>query len=152
MQSGEGRRRKGRAMEIERLMDSIKTGNATIDAEHRDLFQCLQEITAHLSDKDGKKAFAACQKLGKMLEKHFDSEEEILRKAEFPRLDSHIAIHDNTRDLLKQTCTACGRVCRENKPTTCLPDLTFILVDHFLRGDLDFKSHLQTVNLANNNG
>ena len=152
MQSWEGRRRKGRAMEIERLMGSIKTGNATIDGEHRGLFECLREINAHLGEKDGEKAFAACQKLGQMLNEHFDSEEGILRQAEFPRLDSHVATHDNTRDLLKQACTECGRVCRENQPVTCIPDLTFILVDHFLRGDLDFKSHLQTVNLANDTG
>jgi len=138
-------------MEIERLMNSIKTGNATIDGEHRGLFKCLEKITAHLAHREGEKAFAACQRLEKLLEEHFDSEEEILRTAEFPRLESHLTSHRETGDLLKQACTACGQACRENQPATCLPDLTFILVDHFLRGDLDFKSHLQTVNLANDN-
>ena len=152
MQPWEERRRKGRAMEVERLMGSIKTGNATIDGEHRGLFECLREINSHIGEKDGEKAFAACQKLGKMLKDHFESEEEILRKAKFPRLESHLISHEETQDLLKQACTECGRVCRENQPVTCIPDLTFILVDHFLRGDLDFKSHLQTMNLASDTG
>lgn len=152
MRPWEGRRRKGRAMEVERLMNSIKTGNATIDAEHRDLFQCLQEINAHLGEKEGEKAFATCLKLREMLEEHFESEEKILRQAEFPRLESHLISHKETRELLKQSCTTCNQVCRDNDPATCLPDLTFILVDHFLRGDLDFKSHLQTMNLANDTG
>ena len=152
MRSWEGRRRKGRAMEVERLMGSIKTGNATIDGEHRGLFECLREINSHIGEKEGEKAFAVCQKLGKMLKDHFESEEGILRKAKFPRLESHLISHEETQDLLKQVREACNRACRENKPTTCLPDLTFILVDHFLRGDLDFKSHLQTMNLASDTG
>lgn len=139
-------------MEIERLMGSIKTGNASIDGEHRGLFECLQEINVHLGEKKGKKAFAACQKLKKLIEAHFENEEEILRKADFPRLESHLTTHEETRKLFKEVCTACGQVCRNNDPTKCLPDLTFILIDHFLRGDLDFKSHLQTMNLANDTG
>jgi hemerythrin-like metal-binding protein len=139
-------------MEVGRLMDSIKTGNATIDGEHLALFECLEEITTHLGDKEGEKAFAACQKLGEMLEDHFKSEEEILHKSDFPRMENHLATHNETRELFKKACTECGQVCRKNGPTECLEDLTFILVDHFLRGDLDFKSHLQAVNMSNDNG
>ena len=151
MRPWEGRRRKGRAVEIERLMNSIKIGNATIDGEHRALFECLQEINAHLCDKKGEKTFAACKRLMKMLEAHFESEEEILRTAGFPRLDGHIGMHEETRESLRQVCMACRQVCRNNQTVTCLPDLIFVIIDHCLRGDLDFKSHLQTVNMANDN-
>tara|TARA_Y100000294_G_scaffold165938_1_gene173889 strand:+ start:98 stop:517 length:420 start_codon:yes stop_codon:yes gene_type:complete len=139
-------------VEIERLMNSIKIGNATIDGEHRALFECLQEINAHLCDKKGEKTFAACKRLMKMLEAHFESEEEILHTAGFPRLDRHIGMHHEIRESLRQAFTACRQACRNNQPTKCLPDLTFILVDHFLRGDMDYKSHLQMVNMANENG
>ncbi len=111
----------------------------------------VNEMGALIDKGDGGKALDGCHKLRAEVRDHFTDEEDLLRAAEFPRLDNHIASHDTTQQSINQIISNCGEACINSGSSACINELGFILLDHFVRGDLDFKSHLQTKNLANNN-
>ncbi len=93
---------------------------------------------------------AQCNEFRELTRKHFDDEVEILRKAGFPRLESHIKTHEKTLEECGKIFSNCGETCKDDNPSCpCMEDLSFLTLDHIVRNDLDFKSHLQTRNLAN---
>lgn len=127
---------------------SFETGNAVIDARHRELVASLNNISALIDKGKGKQAFAECLAFRKLTRDHFDEETEILREAEFPRLKNHIRTHKKTLKQFDEVFSGCGDICKESGPCPCREDLSFLTLDHIVRHDLDFKSHLQTRNLA----
>ena len=98
--------------------------------------------------RKSQQAFAGCLTFRKLTRKHFDEEAEILREAEFPRLKSHLREHGIFIGKIEEAFSGCGSICKESDPCPCLENLSFCTLDHIVRNDLDFKSHLQTRNLA----
>lgn len=128
----------------------METENETIDAQHRELVACLNEMTSFIGEGQGDKVHAACCKLPGMLRSHFEAEEAILRDAKYPDVDAHANHHAETNERYNTIFTACGAACKDNRAGSCLSDLTFVLVEHILRDDLLFKSFLQTKGFADN--
>ncbi|MBL4691073.1 MAG: hemerythrin domain-containing protein [Rhodospirillales bacterium] len=127
---------------------SFETGHSVIDEQHRSLVDFLQTITLCLGDKKGGEALAQCRKFREFLKQHFTNEEEILTQAGFPRLDSHLDAHREALDKYTTLFSECGESCTKSGNSQCMESLSYLLFDHFLRGDLDFKSFLQSKNLA----
>ena len=128
---------------------SFETGNPVIDGQHRELMACLGEVMAFMNSGKGEKAYAACQNLRRLIEAHLSDEEDILRKAEFPRLAVHLASHEEIREHLNTVFSTCLEACRDNCAGPCIQDLAAVFTHHFLDGDLDFKFFLQAKGLAN---
>ncbi len=136
-------------MKLPEWKKSFETGNAVIDAQHRELVDSLNKISALIGEGKGTQAFAECLTFRKLTRNHFDEEEEILRGAEFPRLKSHLVAHKKSLEQFEEIFSGCGNICKESDPCPCREDLSFLTLDHIVRNDLDFKSYLQTRNLAN---
>ena len=128
--------------------DSFETGHPVIDEQHRGLVECLQAIPELHAEQKGAEALEQCKTFRELLDRHFAEEEDILEEAKFPRLAEHLASHKDTRDRIHKVFTECGEVCTKPGEIPCVDNLAFFLFDHFLRGDLDFKSFLQTRNLT----
>lgn len=141
----------GEAMHLIQWTKAFDTGNAVIDSQHRELIECLNEMMTSVSEGKGGKVYAACKKLQGLLDAHFEDEEAILRDADFPDLSGHAASHAVTTERFNLVCATCGEACKDNRAGPCIPDMTFLLFDHFVRGDLLFKSFLQVKGLASGN-
>ena len=137
-------------MQSFKWMKSFDTGNAVIDGQHRELMECVNELAALMGEGKGKEVHATCQKLRRLLDAHCADEEGILRDAEFPRLDDHLVSHAEITARFSHICTSCLEVCKDNRAGPCVMDMTSALLYHFLHGDMDFKSFLQTKGLAKN--
>jgi len=127
---------------------SFETGNAVIDEQHRELIESLKKITTLIGEGEGRKAFAECLGFRKLTQKHFDDEAEILRQAGFPRHDAHLGEHKKCLGRYEEIFSGCGKACKEGAPCPGMEDLSFVTIDHIVRNDLDFKSHLQTRKFA----
>ena len=127
---------------------SFNTGNAIIDSQHKRLLECVDELAALIGDGTGKEVHAKCQELQQLVDAHSADEEAILRDAEFPRFEDHLDLHEESTTQFRQLCQSCGEACLKDKAGPCIPDITTVLIEHILRGDLDFKSFLHSKGLA----
>jgi len=139
-------------MKLHQWKTSFETGNAVIDAQHRELVESLKTISTLIGEGKGKQAFAECLTFRELTRNHFTYESKILHEAEFPRLETHLEDHKTALGKLEEIFSDCGMICKESVPCPCMEDLSFVTVDHIVRNDLDFKSHLQTKNLADDDG
>ena len=131
---------------------SYDTGNEVVDRHHRRLMARVNKMEALIDKGNGGEAIGSCHKLRVEIRDHFAEEEDLLKAAEFPRLDDHVASHDKTQEKINQVISNCGEACINSGSSACVNELGLILLDHFVRDDLDFKSHLQTKHLAKDNG
>ncbi len=132
-------------------LKSFETGNAFIDDQHKKLLLCLKELAILVGQAKSEETHAKCQELQHLVDSHFADEESFLRDSDFPRLDKHVAQHLESSESFNRICSSCEDACKGNSAGPCLPNLAIVLVDHFLQGDLDFKSFLQMKGLANGN-
>lgn len=74
--------------------NTLSVGVASVDAQHQNLFAIARELHAAMSSGQGKTA------LGKVLDRlvqyaasHFAHEERLMRLADYPGLETHVAEH-----------------------------------------------------------
>lgn len=138
-------------MKIHQWRKSFETGHAGIDGQHRKMIACLDSIKALIDERKAEEAFEECLKFRKFSDDHNEYEEKVLRDSGFPRQMDHQKSHQETIDKMDEVFSSCGEACKKSAATNCMEDMSMILVEHILRGDLDFKSFLETVNLADDN-
>lgn len=135
-------------MKYHQWAKSFETGNAVIDAQHREMIDGVGDMAELMKDGHGAEALAACKAFRELSKAHFRSEEEILEKAKFPRMKAHIQTHEDSLEQMQKVFGGCGERCREATSSPCIEELSHLVYEHLLRGDLDFKSYLQTKKLA----
>ncbi len=138
-------------MKIHQWRTSFETGHAGIDSQHRELFASLENLDAFNTEGNTEQAFAECQRFRKLAANHLSFEENVLDDAGFSRLDMHRKTHVEFSGKIEEVFSPCGETCKETRRRSCNEVMSFILVDHLLRNDLDFKSFLQTKKLADGN-
>ncbi len=140
--------RRGRTMVTKKWQKSYETGHALINGQHQELVQCVEDMAALMKDGKGEDAYACCLKLRKMMEDHATAKEKVLADAKFPRLDQHLEDHEKARAQLMEIFANCGEVCKKSTSSPCIQELSLNIFDHIIRSDMDYKSYLQTKNLA----
>ena len=87
-------------MDIAIWNDSYKTGHAMVDKQHEGLFKMVNELHAAILDERGKEVLTpTLEKLAKYTVEHFQSEEALMNRVQYPGLSAHKQKHD---DLTKQ--------------------------------------------------
>lgn len=125
------------------LPDSAEMGLPVLDQAHAALLARLN--AAHRALSSGEEALARLQldMLRSDLTAHFDIEEQIMQALGFADLRSHIRHHATSTAQIDQICRA--SLSRGSLTVSDL-DLCFQgLIDEILRGDLDLKSHFQSM-------
>ena len=122
-------------------LDSFSVGHAELDDEHRMIVRHLNGIVA--PEPAGSADMAQnCRRLLDCLDTHFRHEEQILDHATFPRLTEHVRSHADVLRRARELRAHCGEVCRDQAPSDCVREWVSLIVEHLVRSDLDFKSHL----------
>jgi len=122
----------------------LETGNEAIDRDHR---QAVEDGNALLRIIDARKSWpdllAAVRWMRDRSARHFETEDRILKRSRFPEADRHRRAH---RRILAEIGGTLAELESLIAPEAhhwrlALAPMT-LLVDHCLRDDLKFKSHV----------
>ncbi|MDA0307009.1 MAG: hemerythrin domain-containing protein [Proteobacteria bacterium] len=127
---------------------SFEIGHPVLDRQHKELLGMLDDLEGLMHGDDGEKAFATCKAFRTLMEKHFADEEDVLDQAGFPERGRHMEKHAQASEQMEKIFEGCGETCKHGNAGPCTETLTHHLLDHIIRDDLGFKSHLQTKKMA----
>ncbi|GAB2181102.1 hemerythrin family protein [Denitratisoma sp. agr-D3] len=115
-------------------------GIAAIDRQHRDILDCLNQLSSALDSKDRRiLALAALHQLRALMAKHFSVEETLLEIAGYPGLDKHQAGHRDIEQRLEQLHA------RSEQEDISLELVQFMrewFITHILRSDQEYARYL----------
>jgi hemerythrin-like metal-binding protein len=125
------------------LPESAEVGLPILDQAHAALVARLNAAHRALMAGDEAKARLQLETLRSDMTTHFDIEEQIMQALGFPAMRDHIRSHAASAARLHQICRASLR-----RGTLVVSDLDLCfqgLIDEILRGDVDLKSHFQSM-------
>ena len=81
---------------------AIAIGIESIDEQHRQLFDCLQQLQEAAEEQRAIYAVYAINRLQAYAREHFEEEEGLMRRAGYPDLGPHAAEHQAFRSRLRE--------------------------------------------------
>lgn len=107
------------------LMASMLTGNAQIDAEHRELVEIINALAEAERHHRSDDVMAALERFREELESHFRREEAHLEAIRFPGRTAHAEHHAKTLSRLQEieADVATQPELRRDTATTCFDEL-----------------------------
>ena len=83
--------------------ESLVTGNETIDTQHKECIEKIDELLISCENGDGKvKAIKTLDYMFDYAEFHFAAEEKLQKEAEYPACEEHKAKHDEFRKAVQE--------------------------------------------------
>ena len=138
-------------MELFKWDSAYSVNVLSIDKDHQVLFGLLNELYGAVSE--GKGALAVhdvAKSLVEYAQKHFRREELLMEQAEYPRLKSHVALHE----YFEQSVLKYSKQADENPETITIEVLSFLcdwLIQHIQGADMDFAPYLTKANIGKGN-
>jgi hemerythrin len=122
--------------------DQYIIGERTIDEQHKMLFKLINDFHTHWSQVHEPKEIAMLlNKLIQYCEHHFVTEESIMEKEGFPRLEQHRHDHEklaNSIFLLNEEYAERRELASNDVQKFC----KHWLVDHIINSDYEFRDYL----------
>ncbi|ARJ64667.1 hypothetical protein WV31_02765 [Magnetospirillum sp. ME-1] len=129
-------------------VDALSVGVDEFDRAHREQLNTIGEIEAALGQGDRKGACALLDRLLRHLVGHQAEEMDLLVRTDYPGID-HIrqvqAANVARLERLKETVEAGASLPDARRVAT---EMRMAFVDYLLKGDINFKSHLDMAGLA----
>ena len=83
--------------------DNLITGNKTIDEQHKELIDRIQQFVSACESEDARvKAIKMLDYLDEYTEFHFKEEEKLQKDVDYPGLEEHIKKHEEFRHTIKE--------------------------------------------------
>lgn len=128
--------------------DTFDVGVASIDEDHREMMDMLQQIQGAISEQCLDTCKERITDFIQLTRVHFTTEEVILRDASFPQLKQHRVAHGQ---LLAQAIEL-GKFVHDaahiDDLEGCMDDLAGFLFHDLIGSDMEFKSYLQECGVA----
>ena len=84
--------------------DNLITGNKTIDEQHKELIDRIQQFVSACESEDARvKAIKMLDYLDEYTEFHFKEEEKLQKDVDYPGLEEHIKKHESSGILLRNS-------------------------------------------------
>nr|WP_298690657.1 hemerythrin domain-containing protein [uncultured Dongia sp.] len=125
-------------------LKSFETGVDEIDEDHRNLFALATKIGEKVWTRDSDFTVMLTEFIN-AAQRHFAREEEILREAQFPGLDSHKRYHASLLSKAAELKAICDAEQEPKQADICYSAMIDFLIDDIVRGDSQFKSFLDHV-------
>lgn len=119
---------------------ALATGHDTIDAQHRELFQCLADLERAAAEDSTMFAAYTLTRLKHYVRDHFTAEEALLKACGYPRYEEHVAEHARFRQRLAEFQVHSVRTDITGEMVAFLYDW---LSQHIARVDLDYVPYLK---------
>ena len=122
--------------------DQYLIGDRTIDDQHKELFRLINDFHTHwVQAREPKEILLLLNKLIQYCEHHFVTEESIMEKEGYPKLERHN--HDH--EMLTKNIFALNEEFAEKRELASSDVQKFCkhwLVDHIINADYDFRDFL----------
>ena len=122
--------------------DEMLTGHAIIDAQHRELFACINDLALATAEQRTLLAVYCITRLKHFVRNHFKTEEAVMRDCGFPKLQEHIKEHEEFRAKLISLQINSVHL---DVTTETVEFLGSWLGDHVLRSDHELVPYLKKV-------
>ena len=124
--------------------DSYEIGMTEIDRQHRQLVDIINELSDAMIDQKGDKTVPQIlQKLVDYIQLHFTTEEEIMRRGNYPALDKHCQEHLEMIGKVLEFRKNYSKN-HEVSPSALLGFLCDWLKNHILVSDKEYGRFLKT--------
>ena len=126
---------------------AFDTGDAKVDREHRELLVDINELSRCLAEG---RNWSQIVRISKLLRDkcfvHFRDERAVLQNSKYGKLAAHERQHRYIEQQLDDVLASIGAVTRPSRAEIeAALFLRSMLIHHFFRYDLAYKSHLQRV-------
>ena len=128
------------------LPESAKIGLPILDQAHMSLLAHLNAAHAALVAGDDAKARLQLETLRSEMATHFDIEEQIMQALGLPALRDHVRQHATKEAQVDGICRA--SLARGALTIGDIDQCFQLLIDEVVRGDLELKSHFQSMGCA----
>jgi hemerythrin len=125
-------------------LGAFETGNAKVDGEHRELLADMNDLSSGLTEGRGwSRIVGASKQLRDKCVAHFCNERKVLKESRYKKLAAHEKQHRYIEQQLDDVIAYIDAVDRPSRAEVeAILYLRSMLVHHFFRYDLAFKSHL----------
>ncbi len=122
--------------------DTLATGSAVIDAQHRALFKLVNELQSAAAEGRVLLTFHAINQLTQYVRLHFATEEHLMKRYGFPNYQQHVEEHrvfaQHLQDLMIDNT-------REDTSAAMVRFLSRWLVEHIARSDMEYVAYFSTL-------
>jgi hemerythrin-like metal-binding protein len=122
----------------------FETGDAKLDGEHRELAIAMNNLTRLLAEgREWSQIVTLTKKLRDKCFAHFHDEEAVLERLKYRKLTAHTREHRYIEKQLDDVLACISSVARPSRgDIEALLYLRPMLIHHFFRYDIAYKSHL----------
>jgi len=123
---------------------AFETGNAKLDGEHRELLVDINNLTRLLSEgREWWQIVTLSKELRDKCVDHFLDEQVVLERSKYTKLAAHLREHRYIEKQLDDILACISAVARPSRAEVeAVLYLRSILIHHFFRYDIAYKSHL----------
>lgn len=130
-------------MSLVRWSDEFLVGDATIDSQHRYLFDLINAFhEAFMASRSRKEVARLLNQLTEYAETHFQEEERLMRESAYPAAGEHHVIHE----ALYEQIYALNARFEDRALNPTYETVAFLrtwLTDHILKSDVAFGEYLR---------
>ena len=125
-------------------LGAFETGNAKVDGEHRELLADMNNLSSCLTEgREWSRIVGTSKQLCDKCVAHFRNEWKVLKESRYRKLAAHEKQHRYIEQQLDDVIVCIGAVARPSRAEVeAILYLRSMLIHHFFRYDLAFKSHL----------
>ena len=125
-------------------LGAFETGNAKVDGEHRELLADMNNLSSCLTEgREWSRIVGTSKQLCDKCVAHFRNEWKVLKESRYRKLAAHEKQHRYIEQQLDDVIACIGAVARPSRAEVeAILYLRSMLIHHFFRYDLAFKSHL----------
>lgn len=120
--------------------NALATGHEIIDQQHQGLFECLAELETATAERRTLLAVYSITRLKHYVREHFETEEAVMEKCRFPKLQEHIVEHQKFRTKMIDLQT---KAIVLDVSTEMVEFLSDWLVNHITKSDLEYVPYLK---------
>jgi hemerythrin len=125
-------------------VSAFETGNAKLDGEHRELLVDINKLSRSLAEgREWSQIVSITKQLRDKCFAHFRDEEAVLNRSKYGKLAAHGRQHRDIERQLDDVLACIGGVARPSRAEVeVVLYFRSMLVHHFFRYDIAYKSHL----------
>ncbi|MGB0683485.1 MAG: bacteriohemerythrin [Magnetovibrionaceae bacterium] len=126
------------------LLESFRLGVPSIDEEHQAMAKTMEKVGKAIEAGDHPACAELLDELINISAAHFQSEEKFLAEIGYPGLDNHRAYHDEMLVKARSIKAICQSYGELDHLRNCYREMAGFLIDDIVKGDMAFKSFLET--------
>ena len=122
---------------------AFELGVPDIDEEHKRMLSVIYGIEDAIVAEDQARFAALMDEIIEIARSHFEKEEALLARLDYPDLNRHIEYHTRLLSHATETKKICEQLTKQELLRKCVDEMLGFLVDDIVKGDMEFKSFLQ---------